>query len=193
MYTMSGISSISNPAVAVTDSALTVKCPPGDNFALKIALTLLQPGQIIVVDAQGFSDWCLGGFQMLTSAIRDRGLKALIVNGAYRDVADATAAKFPLYAKSVATWSGPKIGSGEINVPVCCGGVIVQPGDIITASEEGVVVVPHRFLGRILDHLGGPGGSTSKQMSSDARPSSDAPHLDYLEEIERAGRLVWLD
>src|SRR3982074_247341 len=62
MYTVHKIRSIFEPAVSLVGAATTVKCPPGDNLAVKKALTLVQPGDVLVIDAQGFDEWCLGGF-----------------------------------------------------------------------------------------------------------------------------------
>jgi len=153
MYTVHNIRSIFEPAIPLVGPATTAKCPPGDNLAVKKALRLTRPGDVLVVDAQGFSDWCLGGFQMLQRAIKERGLKGLVVHGAYRDASEAKAAGFPIYASGVSIWSGPKIGPGEINVPVCCGGVIVHPGDIVCASADGIVVVPRAHVGAVADRL----------------------------------------
>ena len=154
MYTMdASIRAFGVPALPVTGSATTAKCPPGDNLGLVKALTLVQPGDVLVVDAQGFKDWCLGGFQLLKHARDNRGLAGLIVNGAYRDVAEAQEAGFPVYATAVAPYSGPKAGPCEVNVPVCCGGVIVQAGDVVSASAEGVVVVPSRSVQDVVDAI----------------------------------------
>ncbi len=147
MYTMdASIRAFGATALPLTGVATTAKCPPGDNLGLVKALTLVEPGEVLVVDAQGFSQWCLGGFQLLKYARDTRGLAGLVVNGAYRDVAEAQEAGFPVYATAIAPYSGPKAGPCEVNVPVCCGGVIVQPGDVVCASQEGVVVVPRRSV-----------------------------------------------
>ena len=155
MYTMdASIRALGDAALPVTGVATTAKCPPGDNLGLVKALTLVQAGDVLVVDAQGFREWCLGGFQLLQYARDTRGLAGLIVNGAYRDVAEAQGAGFPIYATGVAPYSGPKAGPCEVNVPVCCGGVIVQPGDVVAASGEGVVVVPQRSVHDVVDAIG---------------------------------------
>ena len=154
MYTMGAqIRPLAGPALAVTGVVSTAKCPPGDNLGLVKALTLVESGDVLVVDAQGFDQWCLGGFQLLRHARDTRGLAGLVVNGAYRDVAEAQQAGFPIYATAIAPYSGPKAGPCEVNVPVCCGGVVVQPGDVLSASPEGVVVVPRRSLQAVVDAL----------------------------------------
>jgi regulator of RNase E activity RraA len=154
MYTMdASILPLGGCAIPVAGVATTAKCPPGDNLGLVRALGLVEPGDVLVVDAQSFRDWCLGGFQLLRHAQTERGLAGLLVNGAYRDVADARDAGFPVYATGVAPYSGPKMGPFEVNVPVCCGGVVVQPGDVVSASAEGIVVVPLRAVGAVAEAL----------------------------------------
>lgn len=143
MYTMDGsIRPLALPAVPVCGVAITAKCPPGDNQALIRALADAQPGDVLVADARGFSHWCLGGFLLLERAKTEYGLAGLVANGAYRDVEEIRAARFPVYATGVSPYSGPKVGPGEVNVAVSCGGVVVHPGDVLSASAEGVVVVP---------------------------------------------------
>jgi 4-hydroxy-4-methyl-2-oxoglutarate aldolase len=153
MYTMHGIGPLYTPIKGVAGPAVTVRCPPGDNLGVKLALTLVQPGDVLVVDAQGFTDWCLGGFQMLALPIAEQGLSGLVVHGAYRDALEAKDADFPIFATANSPWSGPKVGPVEVNVPVCCGGVIVHPGDVVTASVEGIAIVPAAHLNAVIDRL----------------------------------------
>ncbi len=156
LYTARDLRPLYSPMAAVAGPSLTVRCPPGDNLGVKLALEMVQPGDVLVVDAQGFDSWCLGGFQMLARAIRERGLAGLIVHGAYRDSLEAREAGFPIYATAQSARSGPKIGPFEINVPACCGGVIVQPGDIACASEDGVAFVPRAHADAVVDRLTAP-------------------------------------
>ncbi|GAA2858010.1 regulator of RNase E activity RraA [Aminobacter niigataensis] len=157
LYTMdSSIRPLYPDAPRLLGSAVTVKCPAGDNFGVKSALRLIEPGDVLVIDGQGFTDWCLGGFRMLEEAIADRGLRGVIVNGAYRDAEQCSAARFAVYAKAISPWSGPKRGPAEINVPVACGGVIVEPGDVVVADQDGAVVVPRLFATAVLRRIQSP-------------------------------------
>jgi RraA family protein len=120
--------------------AFTVKSRPGDNLMLHKALDLAQPGDIIVVDAQGdLSNSIMGELMALWA--KQRGLGGFIVDGAIRDVGALKKMGMPIYAAGV-TPAGPyKDGPGEINVPVVCGGVVVHPGDILVGDEDGIVVI----------------------------------------------------
>ncbi len=195
MYTMDGtIRPLYQPTPRLVGPAFTVKCPPGDNAAVKIALHMVQPGDVLVIDSQGFTEWCCGGFGMLQLPIRQRRLKGLVVNGAYSDYLQAKASGFPIYAKGVAIRSGPKNGPGEINVAVCCGSVIVHPGDLMVADEDGVVVVPQEYIQAVADSL-----ATARlrpkpeDWDDEYLAASDARWRNYLDGIFRDGNGVYLD
>ncbi len=121
-------------------SAFTVKAPMGDNLALHVAMDLAQPGDIIVVDAQGCLDRSMMGEIMLTYAMK-RGIAGFIIDGAVRDEDGIRNIDIPLYAKGV-TPQGPfKFGPGEINVPIACGKQAILPGDILVGDGDGVAVI----------------------------------------------------
>lgn len=121
-------------------TAFTVKSRPGDNLLLHKAIDLAAPGDVIVVDAQGDTTNSVMGELMVMWA-RRRGVAGFVVDGAIRDAGAIRNMDIPVYAAGI-TPKGPyKDGPGEINVPVCCGGVVVNPGDILVGDEDGVVVI----------------------------------------------------
>lgn len=153
LYTMDhSIQPFYRPMKRLLGTAITVKVPPGDNLMVKKAITVAEGGDVIVVDARGHTHWCCGGAGMVVVA-QHKGVAGFVVDGAYRDVSQIRALDFPFFARGIAPNTGPKRGPGEINVPVCCGGVIVHPGDIIAGDEEGIVVVPQEYAQRIIDKL----------------------------------------
>jgi len=120
--------------------AFTVKSRPGDNLMLHKALDLAQPGDIVVVDAQGDLTNSIMG-ELMALWAKQRGIGGFIVDGAIRDVGALKKMGIPIYAAGI-TPAGPyKDGPGEINVPVVCGGVVVHPGDILVGDEDGIVVI----------------------------------------------------
>lgn len=195
LYTMtSEIKPLYQGVPRMQGAAVTVRVPRGDNAAVKAALQLVEPGDILVVDAQAFTGWCAGGFGMLVPAIRDRGLQGLVVNGAYRDVTQFRSAGVGLFGIAVGTGTGPKVGPGEINVPVSCGGVIVNAGDLVVADEEGVVVVPRLEAARIADYLDSRATRISPdEYSDDDARGSEAAQQAYFEELFAAKGGTWLD
>jgi regulator of RNase E activity RraA len=154
-YTMSArLRPLYTPMRRIIGTALTVKALPGDNWAIHGALRLARPGTVLVVDWRSTSEACGAGVSALLPAIR-RGLTGLVIDGAWRDVPELRAIGFPLIATGTSPFSPSKDSLGEINVPVSCGGVVVQPGDVIVGDEEGTVVLPREFAGRVAESVTG--------------------------------------
>jgi regulator of RNase E activity RraA len=129
------------PSPRVVGSALTVWCHSGDNLMLHKALSLVVPGDIVVVNTQGNTG--NSGFgEMLASSAVKAGLRAVIVDGTVRDVEAFEALGLPVYARGLCPNGCNKDGGGEVGAIIACGGVAVRPGDIIVADRDGVAVVP---------------------------------------------------
>jgi regulator of RNase E activity RraA len=124
----------------VAGPAFTVRCPPGDNLMLHAAIHRAEPGSFIVVES-GDVDHALAGGNVCAVAQR-RGVAGFVLDGAIRDVAEARAMGFPVFARGVIPIPGTKSAVEPLNVPVRCGGVKVSAGDMVVADEEGIVVVP---------------------------------------------------
>lgn len=121
-------------------TAITLKTNPGDNLMLYTAIELAEPGDVIMVDAQGDLSSAIVGGLMLNWA-QTKGLAGVVIDGAVRDVAAIRIMKMPVYAAGV-TPNGPfKNGPGEVNAPISCGGVVIKPGDIIAGDADGIVVI----------------------------------------------------
>src|SRR5437899_7406901 len=121
--------------------ACTVKVYPGDNLMVHKALDVAKPGDVVVVDARGsHANATLG--DTISKKAQHRGIAGFIVDGYIRDLDGIQQIDYPVYARG-ATVVGPlHRGPGEINYSICCGGVVVNPGDIIVADSSGVVVLP---------------------------------------------------
>ncbi|MBY0496663.1 MAG: RraA family protein [Cyanobacteria bacterium] len=120
--------------------AFTVKARAGDNLMLHRALDMAIPGDVIVVDGQGDLSNAISGENMMMWAQR-RKLAGVIVDGAMRDRDAIRNMQFAVFAAGIQPKGPYKNGPGEINVPICCGGVVIYPGDIIVGDEDGVVAV----------------------------------------------------
>lgn len=122
-------------------TAFTLRVPQGDNLMFHAAMDLAKPGDVIVIDAGGFTDRAIFG-ELMATYCKSRGIKGIVCDGAIRD-RDGLAAmeNFPVYARA-ATPNGPyKNGPGEINVPVVIGGKLVHPGDIVVGDSDGVLFI----------------------------------------------------
>lgn len=121
--------------------ALTVKVAAGDNKLIHKALDVVEPGQVIVVDGGGETSRALIG-EIMVAIARSRNAVGFVIDGAIRDSATIGAGDFPVFARS-AIHRGPyKHGPGSINVPVCIGGMAVNPGDIVVGDHDGIVAFP---------------------------------------------------
>ncbi|CAM3953404.1 RraA family protein [Bordetella muralis] len=143
MHRQSGVVGLNryNRSGKLVGSALTVKTRPGDNLFIYKAMTLIQPGHVLVVDAGGdLTNACVG--EIMKRYLQQRGCVGLIVDGAIRDVAAFENDSFPCYARGHVHRGPYKDGPGEVNVPVTIGGQVIQPGDVIVADEDGIVSFP---------------------------------------------------
>lgn len=121
--------------------AFTIRVAEGDNLMLHAAMDLAKPGDVIVIDAGGFTERAIFG-ELMATYMKVRGIRGIICDGAIRDYGGlAELEDFQVYARS-ATPNGPyKNGPGEINVPISCGGKTVYPGDIVVADDDGVLFI----------------------------------------------------
>jgi regulator of RNase E activity RraA len=146
LYTMApGIRPLYEPIRPTVGVALTVKAVPGDNLAIHGALGMVRDQDVLVVDWLGYTDGCGSGALSLVGPF-ERGLRGVVVDGGWRDVAELQGHGFPVFGRGEAAFSPAKNEPGEINVPVSCGGVIVEPGDVVVADSAGVAVIPRRCL-----------------------------------------------
>ncbi len=132
--------------------ACTVRVYPGDNLMVHKSLDIAKPGDVVVIDAHGSRLNAVLG-DMISTKARHRGIAGFVVDGYVRDLDDIRALGFPIFARG-ATPIGPlHRGPGEINYPICCGGVVVDPGDLIVADGSGIVVVPQSHIMQVYRSL----------------------------------------
>lgn len=129
--------------------ALTVRVAPGDNLMIQKALDLARAGDVVVVDAGGYTEQAVVGEIMASYAIT-RQVAGFVVDGAIRDIDFISGIVMPIYARGVTPRGPSKVGPGEINTPVSIGGMVVQPGDIIVGDADGVVAIPASDLRTVL-------------------------------------------
>lgn len=121
-------------------SAFTVRLPAGDFLMLHKALDLAEAGDVIVVDGQGDTNKALIG-EIMTRYAMTRGIAGFVIDGAIRDSGAIKNLDFPVYARGVSANGPHRVGPGQINVPIICGGVVVEPGYIVVGDEDGVVFI----------------------------------------------------
>ncbi|MGQ4477172.1 RraA family protein [Streptomyces sp. SAS_276] len=176
-----GIRSLWTPTPRLAGPAFTVRCPPGDNLMLHAAIHRAAPGSVVVVES-GDVEYALAGGNVCAVAQR-RGIAGFVVDGVIRDVGEVREAGFPVFGRGVVPIPGVKKAVLPLNERVRCGGVAVEPGDVVVADEDGVVVVPGARRAEVL-------AGARERLAKEAGESLDAweaAHRARVDELLRAG------
>jgi regulator of RNase E activity RraA len=135
---------------AIVGVAVTVKVYPGDNLMIHKSLDIAKPGDIVIVDAGGFRSNAVIG-DLVASKAKHRGIQGFIIDGLMRDLPACQEVGLPIFAKGVTPVGPLHRGPGEINYPVSCGGIVVNPGDIILGDGNGVAVIRRDFAEDVIE------------------------------------------
>ena len=127
--------------IRLAGPAVTVSSHPGDNLMVHAAVEVCEAGDVLVVTTTAPSTHGMFG-ELLATSLMARGVHALVIDAGVRDTAELRAMGFAVWARHVSCEGTVKASPGSVNVPVVLGGMVVSPGDVVCADDDGVVVVP---------------------------------------------------
>jgi regulator of RNase E activity RraA len=189
LYTMnSAIRGVTDPELRLLGPACTVKVYPGDNLMVHKSLDVAQSGDVIAIDTSASGTTAVLGDLVSTKA-RHRGIAGFVVDGLIRDLPGIRElGDFPVFARGVTPIGPLHRGPGEINHPICVGGIVVNPGDIIVGDLNGVVVVPLAIADDLVDRLEGREAAEADYTAAVARGDFSNAWVDDL--LEENGVLI---
>lgn len=147
---MDGVIMPVDESMRMVGTAATVETEMGDNFPIHVAIYQCRPGYVLLVDGKAYQERAYFGDLMGGSA-KAVGIEGVVVDGFVRDKIGLKEIGLPVFSRGFMQRSPDKVGPGTINLPIRCGGVAVNPGDLVVGDHDGVTVIPREKIEAVLD------------------------------------------
>jgi 4-hydroxy-4-methyl-2-oxoglutarate aldolase len=170
-------------------SALTCETGPSDNLAIMAALVIAQPGDVIIAASDGFLATAVVGDNVAAMA-KNKGLVAIVTDGMARDRDGIVGVGLPLFSRGITPNSCVRSGPGKVGLPIVCGGVAVQPGDVVLGDRDGVVIIPRADLEDLVARLDDIRGA---EEETQAKIRAGMTHLESIGRLLKSDRVVYVD
>jgi 4-hydroxy-4-methyl-2-oxoglutarate aldolase len=166
-------------SVQMCGPAITVEVHPADNLMIHVAMKIAQKGDVIIVNARGNIKNGIYG-DILNSVAKRKELGGIVIDGAIRDCVEIEKSGVPVFSRGICPLGGGKEGPGQVNVPISCGGVVINPGDMVVGDGDGIVVVPRGLLQGAIDGAKKKEQAESKRLDTIANGKDDEIYPSWL-------------
>ncbi len=169
--------------------ALTCQTGADDNLAILAALALAEPGDVIVAAADAFSATAVVG-DNVTMMAKNKGVAAIVIDGMARDSTGIVPVGLPVFARGITPNSCVRSGPGRVGLPIVCGGVAIEAGDVVLGDRDGVVVIPRAQVEAVVAAL-----DEIRRMEEETQSKIRAgmTHLPSIEELLKSDRVAYVD
>ena len=138
-----------DPGISMVGTALTIDTDMGDNFPIHVATYASEPGYVMVIDGKGYKERPYFG-DLIMGAAQAVGVEGMVIDGYCRDKQGCIDLKFPVFSRGILQRGVIKKDPGKMNVRIQCGGITVNPGDLVVGGADGVTVVPREHIPAVL-------------------------------------------